>query len=107
MRAKSIPVEKLAELAGTVARDVLAERRRMPGDDLAIGFFPDIGTVGPIARRADLSQLTATELPDLSTRIAKGMADLAPAAEAIAQITDGGITVGYYPAGPTISRQVF
>lgn len=107
MRAKSISAEKLAAHAAAAARDVLGDRRKMLGGDLTIGVFPDIGTVGLIARDVDLSQFTATELLSVSADMAGAMSAIHPDATPVAQIFKGGVIAGYYPAGPIIFETRF
>ncbi|MFV0301788.1 MAG: hypothetical protein ACK5IP_13100 [Paracoccus sp. (in: a-proteobacteria)] len=100
MRAKSIPMEKITDMASRAAEVVLAERRKILGDDLVIGTFPDIGTIGLIARNPDLAQLTATELLDISVSMTEAMRDIAPDAQPVTQIFKGGVIAGYFPAAP-------
>lgn len=107
MHAKSIPMDMVTEIANRAAESVLAERRKMLGDDLVIGIFPDIGTIGLIARNPDLAQLTATELLDVSAKMTDAMREIAFDAEPIAQVFRGGVVAGYFPAAPIEMKRLF
>lgn len=97
--AKSISVDKLAEMAQSSAQKIIGERIQKLGAEAKIGFFPDIGIFGIIIRDFDFDAMPAGEMLKLSTQIAGSLrldADLEPAIGFTRQFG----TMGFFPPFP-------
>ena len=104
-RAKTIHVEKLTVAAADAAKKVLGDRATEIGNP-AIGFIPDIGTMGLIWRDPDLKMINAAELVEISEMLAKEISPLVGDVKPYATIFKGGATAGYFPVDPIITREM-
>ncbi|WP_421703483.1 hypothetical protein [Aliiroseovarius sp.] len=102
---KSISIDQLNEAAEKAVRSVLGDELDTFGRP-AIGFLPDIGTVGLIWNDPDFTKFDASKMVEISAKITDAMGPLAANARPVATLTKGGATAGYFPVGPVILRDM-
>lgn len=99
-RAKSVPIDKLTEVAKEAAQSVLGDRLKALGGQAEIGFFPDIFIFGLIFPDLRADSLPVKEMMDISQKMTTAMGEFAVNAQPTVQFTKHGATLGYVPPPP-------
>ena len=99
-RAKSVPVEKLTEVAKKAAHSVLGDRLKDLGGQAQIGMLPDIFIFGIVIPDFDYDRLAVKEMMVISEKMTAAMGDFAVNAQPTVQFTKHGATMGYVPPPP-------
>ena len=98
--AKSISVEELTAVAKEAAESVLGDHMKRFGGEIAVGLPPHHGPVGIWLRDADLSQISAAEMFDMSAKMCEAMERVVGKVSPAALLRPHGGTMGFFPEVP-------
>lgn len=104
---KSVDAGALTKAAEAAAQKVLGENLKSFGESVSLGSHLGNGTVGLIWRNPDLERLNAAQLMTFSRDIASEMKSLVGDVRPVVQIFDGGVTAGFFPIEPIVTREMF